>query len=226
MNSHDDSQSDVIRFLSKPASYPGRLDLVETIETHGSIFFLAGDRAYKLKRAVRYSYLDYSSPELRQRACEAELVLNRRTAPNIYLSVVPIRRTSAGGLNFDGPGEPVDWVVVMRRFGQDVLLSHLADHGLLTDRLAFDLANRVAEFHATASIAPHHGGAAGVAAVIQINDENLRRSPPLGVSTAKIDQLSDASRAALEKHGALLDARRRRGVSDAATVTYTSEISA
>ena len=211
MSFQDDSQSDVIRFLSEPASYQGSVDFVETIETHASIVFLAGDCAYKLKRAVRYSYLDYSTSELRRRACENELVLNRRTAPSTYLSVAPIRRTAAGKLSFDGPGKPVDWVVVMRRFGQDALLSHLADQDLLTDRLAFELANRIADFHATASVEPDHGGAAGLAAVIKINDENLRRTPPEGVAVADIDRLSAASRAALQTLALQLDRRRATG---------------
>jgi hypothetical protein len=209
--SDDKGQSDIVRFLSRAESYRHDVDAVQTIATHASVIFLAGDRAFKLKRAVKYSYLDYSTPELRRRACEAEVALNRRTAPELYLSATPILRTSDGQLSFDGPGDPVDWVVVMRRFPQEALFSHLAEHGALTSELAFDLANRIAAFHAIAGIETGHGGTNGVAAVIQINDENLRRSPPLGISAADIDKLRDASQAALENVAALLDRRRARG---------------
>ena len=209
--SDDKDQSDIVRFLSQPESYRHDVDAVRTITTHASVIFLAGDRAFKLKRAVNYSYLDYSTPELRRRACEAEIALNRRTAPELYLSATPILRTSDGRLSFDGPGNPVDWVVVMRRFPQEALLSHLAEHGTLTGELAFDLANRIAAFHAIAGIESEHGGAAGILAVIRINDENLRRSPPPGISATDIDKLRDASRAALENLAALLDLRRARG---------------
>jgi uncharacterized protein len=209
--SDDNGQSEIIGFLSQPESYRRDIDAVQTIATHASVVFLAGDRAFKLKRAVKYTYLDYSTVELRRQACEAEVALNRRTAPELYLSSTPIVRTPDGRLSFDEPGEAVDWVVVMRRFPQDALFSHLAEHGALTSKLAFDLADRIAAFHAVAGIEPKHGGAAGIAAVIQINDENLRRSPPLGVSTADIDRLRDASRAALEKHAGLLDRRRAAG---------------
>lgn len=209
--SGDNAQSEVIRFLSQPASYQGGANAVETIKTHASVVFLAGDRAFKLKRAVKYSYLDYSTPQLRRRACEAEVTLNRRTAPTLYLSTTPILRKPDDRLSFDHPGEPVDWVVVMRRFPQDALFSHLAEHGALTSELAFDLADRIAAFHAIAETESRHGGAAGVAAVIRINDENLRRSPPLGISTPDIDRLRDASQAALETHAALLDRRRAMG---------------
>ena len=150
--SDDKDQSDIVQFLSQPESYRHDVDAVRTITTHASVIFLAGDRAFKLKRAVNYSYLDYSTPELRRRACEAEIALNRRTAPELYLSATPILRTSDGRLSFDGPGNPVDWVVVMRRFPQEALLSHLAEHGALTGELAFDLANRIAAFHAIAGI--------------------------------------------------------------------------
>ena len=206
----DGSQEGVIEFLSDPASYPGRVSSVDTITTHASIVFLAGELAYKLKRAVRYSYLDYSTPDLRRHACEAELALNSRTAATLYLSVRPIRQTT-GGLSFDGPGEPEDWVVVMRRFPQDALFSHLADHGMLTDHLVFDLADRIATFHATASIEPGHGGTGGISAVIRINDENLRRSPPLGASGQDMDWLRDASASALQTHATLLESRRTAG---------------
>jgi len=207
----DKGQSEVIRFLSQPESYRRDVDAVQTIATHASVVFLAGDRAFKLKRAVKYTYLDYSTPELRRRACAAEVALNRRTAPDIYLSATPILRTPDGRLSFEGTGEPADWVVVMRRFPQDALFSHLAEHGALTSELAFDLAGRIAAFHATAGVEPKHGGAAGIAAVIQINDENLRRSPPPGISTVDIDRLRDTSRAAFEKQAALLDQRCASG---------------
>ena len=75
-----DDQRDVIAFLSTPSSYGAAVERVEIIETHASLVFLAGDRAYKLKRAVKYSYLDFSTAERRRMACEAELRLNRRTA--------------------------------------------------------------------------------------------------------------------------------------------------
>jgi len=206
-----DEQSATIRFLSQPASYCGGIAAVDTITTHASMIFLAGDQAFKLKRAVKYTYLDYSTPELRRQACEAEIALNRRTAPTLYLSAPPILRAPDGGLSFDGPGDPVDWVVVMRRFPQDALLSQVAERGALTKQLAAELADRVAAFHAIAEVVPKRGGKEGVAAVIQIDDENLRRSPPLGVSAADIDALRDATTAALGQHGALLERRRSGG---------------
>ena len=83
--------------------------------------FLAGARAWKLKRAVRFDYLDFSTPGRRKLLCEAEVRLNRRTAPSLYRGVVAITRARDGSLALGGPGEPVDWVVEMARFAQEAL---------------------------------------------------------------------------------------------------------
>jgi aminoglycoside phosphotransferase family enzyme len=91
-----DDQQDVIAFLSEPSSYGPAIERVDIIETHVSLVFLAGDRAYKLKRAVKYPYLDFSTAEHRRRTCEAELVLNRRTAPTLYLEVRALIRMPDG----------------------------------------------------------------------------------------------------------------------------------
>ena len=91
-----DDQRAVIDFLSKASSYGAAIERVDIIETHVSLVFLAGDRAYKLKRAVKFPYLDFSTAERRRVACEAELALNRRTAPNLYLEVRALTRTADG----------------------------------------------------------------------------------------------------------------------------------
>ena len=108
-----DDQRVVIAFLSTPEAYGLRAILVERIDTHISIVWLAGDRVYKLKRAVRFDYVDFSTIELRRIACEAEVRLNRRTAPSLYLGVRPVTREAGGALALGGQGEPIDWVVEM-----------------------------------------------------------------------------------------------------------------
>ncbi|PMZ61515.1 hypothetical protein C1X25_28520, partial [Pseudomonas sp. GW247-3R2A] len=112
-------QDEVIAFLSRPSSYGTSNQPVERIETHGSVIFLHANRAYKLKRAVAFAELDFLSLESRKNACEAELLLNRRTAPTLYLSLCPINRQANGQLALNGCGPAVDWLVVMRRFAQD-----------------------------------------------------------------------------------------------------------
>ena len=93
------------------------------IDTHAASVFLAGDRAWKLKRVVRFDYLDFSTPEQRRRALEEELRLNRRTAPKLYRAVHPITDQGGGRVAIGGTGEPVDWVLEMTRFPDGALLS-------------------------------------------------------------------------------------------------------
>ena len=98
-----EDQREVVAFLKDPFSYCEGADRVEVLETHVSLVFLAGDHAYKLKRAVKFPYLNFSTPELRRQACEAELTLNRRTAPALYEEVRGLFRSAEGGISFE-PG--------------------------------------------------------------------------------------------------------------------------
>ncbi len=121
---------DKIAFLRRSASYRPPVSEVTSRETHMSLVFLAGDRAYKLKKPVRFPYLDFSTLERREAACRAELKLNRRLAPNIYLEVVPLMRAERG-LAIGGDGEVVDWLVVMSCLDQTQML----DQAIATGRL-------------------------------------------------------------------------------------------
>jgi len=205
-----DDQDAVIAFLSQGASYGEPGVTPERIQTHISIVFFVGDRAYKLKRAVRFPYLDYSTTALRERYCRAELALNRRTAPTLYRRLRAITRAADGRLAFDGDGVPVDWVVEMRRFAQGDLLDQRADAGSLSAKCMHDLTDVIAAFHERAEITPRHGGRPEIADAVEGNNLNLIRAcPPL--DRTMVDALYAASRERLATVGALLDARRDRG---------------
>jgi len=103
-----------VAFLSQPSAYPEPVCEVSRRETHMSWVFLAGDKVFKLKKPVRFAYLDFSTLARREAMCRAELRLNRRLAPDVYLGVLPLV-LSAQGLSIGGIGEVVDWLVVMRR---------------------------------------------------------------------------------------------------------------
>lgn len=206
----DGGQEDVVAFLSRPDSFG--VEAVETIETHASIVFLAGARALKLKRAVRYSYLDYSTPERRRAACEAELAINRRFAPALYLGVEPILRGSDQRLHLGGAaGAPVDWVVVMRRFDQAAQLDRMAERGALTPALARALADRIAEIHEAAAPRPEHGGAAGLGRAIDITVENLRIEAGAALAADAVADWTETARRALREQAPLLEGRRHAG---------------
>lgn len=168
-----DDQSRQITLLSESATHHGAT--VERIDTHGAILFLAGDRAYKLKRAVRFSFMDFSTAPKRHDACEAEIRLNRRTAPDLYLGVRPIVDTGAGLLFGDldaEPGDAVDWVVEMRRFDQSGLLDRQADEARLKSGTLIDLAAEIARFH-EAETPVDAGGSDAMRAIIDGNLDDL-----------------------------------------------------
>jgi uncharacterized protein len=103
------TQDAVFELLGSVETYgAGAAQPVTRHQTHAAIVFLAGDRALKVKRAVRYPFLDFSSLDKRKAACEAELEINRKFAPQLYRRVVPITRQSDGTLALGGDGEPVE----------------------------------------------------------------------------------------------------------------------
>ena len=163
-----EDQSETIAALEK------RLAPAKRIDTHGAVVFLSGDRAYKLKRAVKFPYMDFSTAERRRAMCEAEVDINRRLAPEIYLGVEP-----AGS----------DWVVVMRRFDEDGLLDRMAERGTLTPEIMAALGERIARYHE--GLAPIRDGFGrpddyrhSVAADIrQMPEQGARLDPPTSEST-------------------------------------------
>ena len=181
MNTQD--QTAVIDFLASPSTHGGVS--VERIETHTAIVFLAGTRAYKLKRAVLFDYLDFSTPERRRVLCDAEVRLNRRTAPALYRGSLAVTRERDGSLALGGSGTPVDWVVEMTRFDQEALFDRLAAAGQLDHELMPPLATAIAEFHGAADRRADHGGTTGMAWVIRqrrrIRGVRCGVSRPLGV---------------------------------------------
>jgi uncharacterized protein len=107
-------QDRVFAFLTDPAAHPG----VHRIDTHGAAVFLEGARALKIKRAVRFPYLDYSTLAKRKSACDEEIKVNRAFAPQIYHRVVPITQSADGSLSIDGSGAPVEFAIEMTRFDE------------------------------------------------------------------------------------------------------------
>ncbi len=207
MNTED--QSAVIDLLGTAATYGE--PLVGRIDTHASIVFLAGSRAWKLKRAVRYDYLDFSTASRRRAMCEAEVRVNRRTAPSLYRGVVPVVRRPDGSLALGGPGLPVDWVVEMNRFDEENLFDRLAAHGALSLELMPALGTTVAAFHLAAERRFDHGGRAGMAWVIDGNAAGFTEQGAGILDPALTASVTRESHARLARDAERLDRRRRDG---------------
>lgn len=139
------TQSDIIRFFSSPAAHRGQE--VKRIDTHANIAFLVGNDAYKMKRDVKFPFLDYSSLAKRKSACEAEIKLNSQYAPQIYRRTLPITLEQDGTLELAGQGEVIEWVVHMNRFNEHLGLDRIAEEQGISRELALDLAELMVDAH-------------------------------------------------------------------------------
>ncbi|MCG8594146.1 MAG: AAA family ATPase [Kiloniellales bacterium] len=207
-------QSAVAAFLGDPANHGPGIDAVERFDTHGAMVFLAGARAYKVKRAVAFPYMDFSTLTLRRAACEQEVMLNRRTAPGLYLGTEPVTRDAEGALHLGGAGEVVEWVVVMRRFDQDGLFDRLAAAGRLTPDLMLRLTDAILSFHEAAERLEAGralcGGSAGQRAVAEESLAELAERPAL-FAAPEVEALAALFRRWQEGCGGLLDERMAGG---------------
>lgn len=145
-------QGEVLAFLERALGH-GTNKPARRIDTHGAIVFLAGNDAYKIKRAVLYPYMDFSTLAKRKAACEAEIAVNRRHAPGIYLGVIPITRSN-GCLALGGTGPIVEWVVHMRRFDETATLDQLSARHEITSPLIDRLTRTVLDSHQQALVCP------------------------------------------------------------------------
>lgn len=137
----------VVEFLREPATYGEPAPSLQWIETHISWIFLTDRYAYKLKKPVRFDFLDFSTPQLRQTACQHELELNRRLAPDTYLAVVPVTLNRSGNLCLGGSGPAVDWVVKMRRLPENRALDRLIRTHSLADADVERISARLSDFY-------------------------------------------------------------------------------
>ena len=203
------AQEDVLAFLADPAAYGGRTEKVRRIDTHAASVFLAGDRVLKVKRAVRFPFLDFSTLEKRKHACEAEIEVNRRLAPKLYRGVVAVTRESDGRLAIGGEGEPVEWAVDMVRFDENRTLDHLTNE--IDDDLADALGRAVAAAHDNAPIVDAEPWIKALGSYIDEHVEAFREYQKI-FPAAEIGALAEKSRAHYQRIVPLLRERGRRGL--------------
>ena len=204
----DDSQEAVFAFLADPATHNGAA--VKRIDTHAASVFLAGERALKVKHAVRFPFLDYSTLEKRKAACDAELEVNRGFAPELYRGVVAVTRQD-GRLALGGDGGPVEWAVEMRRFDEDATLDRLAEQGRIDTALADRLGRTVAAAHEKAPAVAAEPWIGALATYLDQNAAAFRAASEL-FPADDAAALDDASRAAFARVRPLLAARGHAGL--------------
>jgi uncharacterized protein len=197
-------QRQTIALLRRPETY-GVPD-VQCLETHANLVFLAGADAYKIKRAVRFEYMDFSTLEKRRAACVREVKINRLWAPDLYFGCVPITREPEGMLSLGGDGEIVEWAVHMRRFDENDLLSKYADSNRLDRQLAIQLADAVFASHGKVERAARPSGTASYRELAASICGGLT-----AVDAGEVSRLATALEQQLDGTSAIIDERAAHG---------------
>lgn len=193
------------RIFAALSIHPG----VKRIDTHAASVFLDGTRALKIKRAVKFPFLDYSTLQKRKAACEEEIRINRPHAPQIYHRIVAITEEPDGSIAIDGRGRPIEYAVDMSRFDESRTLDHLAKTASFDADLATAIADAIAASHAAAAPADGTAWVSSIPALIDGNGNGLHTGNHFPV--AEIEQLAQSSRAAFLRARPLLEERARTG---------------
>jgi len=201
----DGDQQAALAFLEQNV----RRGVAKRVDTHISIVFLEPDRVLKIKRAVHLPFLDYSTLEKRKAACDEELAVNRRFAPDIYRRVVPIT-SGAGGPEIGGDGPVIEWAVEMARFDEGKTFDHLARAGALTPELAEAMADVLHDAHTRADVSDGASWLASLAPFIDRNSEKFRAHSSL--ARKAVEQLHQMSHQRLAAARPLLEARAAAGL--------------
>jgi len=170
--------SDIIDFFLDPRSYDHEVDRVEHSQTHVSHLFFAGDYVYKVKKPVNMGFLDFSTLDKRRAAAMAELELNRRVAPEVYIDLAAVHRDGDGRLSFSAPAMVEEVAVVMRRLPAEQRLSSLIDAGTATAEMMRDLGRLVADFHSRAATSPQIAQYGSLTTIRHNWDENFEQTVP------------------------------------------------
>ena len=203
----------LIAVLSTPDAYPHPVEAVEVRQTHISVVFLAGRFAYKIKKPVDLSFLDFSTLERRRHFCEKEVRLNRRLAPAVYLDVVPVTRRGRA-LRVGGDGEVVEWAVKMTRLPDAATLEARLRHGTVSAGFVEALAQKIACFHASADAGEHIASFGRFEVVAGNARENFSQAAPQAgavVAAAMFERLKVLTETHLQRLRPLIEERARRG---------------
>jgi aminoglycoside phosphotransferase family enzyme/predicted kinase len=202
----------LIAAMQRPDFYPHRPAEVTLVQTHISYVLLAGERVYKVKKPVRFSFLDFSTLERRRHFCHEEVRLNRRLAPDVYLGVLAAcEKGGAFELREGDDPAAVEYVIEMRRLPADRMLDQLLDRNAVTPALIDAIAARLVDFHCRADAGgavTANGDPAGVLAVLEDNYANARQFRDVTISARDDDAIQRFARGFLRTHDALF--RRRQ----------------
>jgi hypothetical protein len=219
--------STMVRSLLRPEAYPDQVASVELVETHISYLFLTGQHVYKVKKAVDYGFLDFTTREQRRYYCHHEVALNRRLSPRVYLGVVEVKRAGEE-FSFGGSGDTVDYAVKMVQLPKERAMTHLLQQGRISEADIRRLAVKIGGFHRGAETGPeitHLGDWAAVDHNISENFQQTERFVGTCLAPAEFDDLRAYSRAFLDQKKGLFDQRAAEGrIKDGHGDLHTAQI--
>ncbi len=198
----------LLRFLLDPRSFGEGIEKVSMVESHMSLVFLAGDRAYKLKKPIAFDALDFRTLEQRRANCERELALNRALSPDIYLGLEPVTRDREDRLHLGGIGDIVEWLVVMRRLDEVRLLDHAIAAGAVSRDDIQSLTEVLGPLYARPLDSPPscEDVMAGWADMLNRTAQSLRR-PEFGLPRGEVEDVVSALARFLAEDKELIRAR-------------------
>ncbi|MDH3671986.1 MAG: hypothetical protein OES46_12600 [Gammaproteobacteria bacterium] len=197
-----------VAILQQAKTYPDRPSRVDVVETHMSWVFLTARYAYKMKKPVRYDFLDFSTVEARKNNCAEEVRLNRRLAHDLYIGVVPLTVDADGNIALDGSGEAIDWLVKMRRLPADCMLDYLIMHHAIRQTDIRSAALLLANFYKESPVI-EIDAVQYKAQFKRDIDYNLRGliRPTYGLDVALVKDIHDAQLKLLRNEATLFDRR-------------------
>lgn len=205
--------SSLLDALKRPEAFPHHPGSIEVRHTHISAVYLADDLVYKVKKPVDFGFLNFLTLESRKKYCEAEVRLNDRLAPSVYLGVVPITLEN-GQPVFEGAGEPVEWAVKMRRLPDSATLAERLAAGLADSETFASLGRRIAAFHDAVETSPKIAAHGAFSVVEKNSSENFTQSrfqEGVTVSGEVLDRLEALNRRELDRLKPLIEARSVSG---------------
>jgi len=204
--------SALMSFLLDPLSYGQPGGSLKLIESHMSFVFLIGDRAYKMKKPMKLDLLDNLTLAQRRKNCLKELTLNRIMSPDIYLDVTPVTVDPDGAFQIGGSGEPVEWLVVMRRLNEEQLLDQAIPAETVTAQHISDLAETLAKFYRQTEIVSMDktDAIANIRSLLDRNEQSLR-NPDFGLLPTFVEPILRTVRGLLNDNQDLILARVEQG---------------
>ena len=204
--------AEMLEKLKKPEAYLHDVYKVGMVETHISWVFLTEKFAYKVKKPVKFTFLDFSTLEKRRECCENEVKLNSRLCPEMYLGVVPIVQKE-GNVHFGGVGEPIEYAVKMRRYPEERRMDHLLGRGMVTEGEIKQIAKIVSAFHSRIMKIEDRKYSSPEVVKKQVDDLALHRET---IEKARgrgkdVDSALKACAAFMERNGGLFLQRQKGG---------------